>query len=140
VRDDDEGAAGAGEEALEEGQPVEVQVVRRLVEEQHVEAGEEDRGQGDPGALSTRERLRRGVEPLLRDSDLGRGRSGARLEVVAAECQEAVERVGVVGAARRIVGERGSKLVDPASGFGDSGAAREVVQHGLSGAQVRLLG
>ncbi len=45
-----------GEEPLQALQPVEVEVVGGLVEEEGVVAGEQDPGEGDPGGLPSRER------------------------------------------------------------------------------------
>ena len=42
----------AGDEPLQPGQPVQVQVIRRLVQQQHVEAGQQQCRQPDAGGLS----------------------------------------------------------------------------------------
>ena len=43
-------------ELLEAIEPLEVEVVRRFVEQEHVEAREEDRGEGHTRGLTARER------------------------------------------------------------------------------------
>ena len=54
---DDHGAAGAlGDEALQPCQAVEVEVVGRLVEQQHVEAGQQNRGQRRARSLAAGKR------------------------------------------------------------------------------------
>ena len=75
VRDDGEPTREAVEEALEPVEPVEVEVVRRLVEQEHVEAGEQDRGQPGARRLAAGERRRLLLE---RDGEpeLGAGRPG----------------------------------------------------------------
>ena len=62
VRDDREPARESVDEAFEPVEPVEVQVVRRLVEQEHVEAREQDRRQPGPRRFAARERRRLLVE------------------------------------------------------------------------------
>src|SRR4029453_12981031 len=57
VADQDDGAVLGGQEPLEAGQAVEVEVVGRLVQQQHVEAGEQDGGQPGLDPLAAREPL-----------------------------------------------------------------------------------
>ena len=64
VRDDDERAGMRGERPLEPGETAEVEVVRRLVEQEHVEAAAEDAGERRPRLLPAR--LARAVA-LLRE-------------------------------------------------------------------------
>ena len=91
VRDDDEPAREPVDEALEPVEPVEVEVVRRLVEQEHVEARQQDRRQRGPRRLAAGERRRLLVE---RDGEpeLGARRARPRLEIAAAEREEALER------------------------------------------------
>ena len=98
MRDDDEGGFGRRDEPLEALEPVEVEIVRRLVEQEHVVAREEDRGQREPRGLAARELLHRPVEPDGQP-ELGEHRGRARLEIAASECEKAVER-GRVALAR----------------------------------------
>ena len=91
VRDDDEGGFRRRDEPLEALEPVEVEIVRRLVEQEHVVAREQDRGQRQPRGLAARELLHRTVEPDGQP-ELGEHRGRARLEIAAAEREKAVER------------------------------------------------
>ena len=133
VRDDREAACEAVDEALEPVEPVEVEVVRRLVEQQHVEAREQDRGQPRPCGLTAGERRRllfeRDGEP-----ELGAGRACPGLEVGTAERKEALER-GRVG-----VGAPGGGVpLDSRLRLGDAGAPRQVREQRLAGTPVVLL-
>ena len=79
------------EEPLEPAQPREVEVVGRLVEQEDVEAREQDRGERGAGRLAAREG--RELAPGARaEADVGQDGPGAGLEVLAAEGEEAVER------------------------------------------------
>ncbi len=62
VRDDDERARPRVEQVFERGEHVGVEVVRRLVEDQHVRLLEEDEQQLQSALLTTREVLHRGRE------------------------------------------------------------------------------
>ena len=76
MRDDDEAGSKAVDEALQQVEPGEVEVVRRLVEQEDVEAREQDRRQPRPRALSAGDRPERPVEQRG-EPDLG-ARSRAR--------------------------------------------------------------
>jgi hypothetical protein len=111
VRHERERAGTLVQEPLQALEPVEVEIVRRLVEEQEVEAREEDR----------RERRSRGLAPgegrrlLLerdRQPELGADRPRSRLQVAAAQREEAVERRGVRVALRRVGGEGRAELLE----------------------------
>jgi hypothetical protein len=80
VGDDDERAAIGLEEPLEAREPVEVEVVRRLVEQEHVEPGEEDRSQSDARGLAARDALEPAVE-VDPEPQLGEARPRASPEV-----------------------------------------------------------
>jgi hypothetical protein len=91
VRDEHERAAVRLEEALEAAESVEVEVVRRLVEQKDVEPGQEDRREPDPSGLAARKALARPPE-VEREPELGTDASRASVEVAASERQIAVER------------------------------------------------
>ena len=61
VAHDQHGARERAEEALQPSQPGQVEVVGRLVEEQHRRPGEKDAGQHDPGLLTARELAEHGA-------------------------------------------------------------------------------
>ena len=73
VRDDHHAAAAPFDHLLEAGEAVEVEVVRRLVEQGDVEAGEEDGSQRDAGLLPARERVDRLAAGAGWESHLARG-------------------------------------------------------------------
>ena len=99
---DDHGAAGAlGDEALQPCQAVEVEVVGRLVEQQDVEAREQDRGQRGARRLAAGERdglevEQGGIEPEVAQDGLR-----ALLEVAAAEREPGLEAPRRSGPPRR---------------------------------------
>ena len=74
VRDDDQPAVAALEERLEQRQPVDVEVVGRLVEEQDVGLGEQDGSQAAPGQLAAGEGRGLAVEQRPRPDRAGRPR------------------------------------------------------------------
>ena len=73
------------EEALEPVEAGEVEVVRGLVEEEHVEAGEQDRGEVGPRRLPARERGHLEVEDAFGQAEVGEHRADAGVEVGGAE-------------------------------------------------------
>ena len=119
-------------EALEAG---EVEVVRRLVEQEHVEAGEHDRGQARPRRLPARERGHLEVEDAGREPEVGAHRADAGVEVGRAEREVALERVGVRVVGARAPGRPSARRrgVERVLGVGrDPGAPGEVRAHGLA--------
>ena len=139
VADDDRRRAEPGDEPLEALQPVQVEVVRGLVEQQHVVARQEQRGQPRTGGLPAGQRRHRHVQ---RDAEPDVVRDGARtfLEVRAAEGEPAVQREGV-----RVVGARGAGAerlrgrVHLVLRTGDPGPAGEERRDRLPGPPVGLL-
>ena len=133
VGDDREPARESVHEAFEPVEPVEVQIVRRLVEQEHVEAREQDRRQPGPRRLAARERRRLLVE---RDGqpELRARRARPRFEICASQREEALERGSV-----RIGAPAGGVALDRRLRVGDAGAARQVGQEGLPRAPVVLL-
>ena len=90
MRHEHERAAVRLEEGLEPLEAVEVEVVRRLVEQKDVEPGQENRGEPDARGLATGEALARPPE-VEREPELGGDASRASLEVAAPERQVPVE-------------------------------------------------
>ena len=78
VRDHDDAPADTVHEALQPLEPVEVEVVRRLVEAVDVVARQQQDGEPRTGRLSARERVDPQIEPL-REAELGRDRRKAGL-------------------------------------------------------------
>ena len=95
MRHDDDRARGLVHELLQPVETGEVQVVGRLVEQQDVEAAEQDRRERGARRLPAREHRDLDVEPVGGQAEIGAHRADARVEVVAAEREELLERVGV---------------------------------------------
>ncbi len=133
MRDDCHPAREAVHEALEPVEAVEVEVVRRLVEQEQVIAREKDPGEGCPSRLAARERRRL---LLQRDgeAELGADRPGACLQVGAPERQETLERCGVCVRPPVV-----RVLLDVRLGSGDAGAPRQVREQRLAGTALVLL-
>ena len=138
MRDEHDAGGEPVEEALEPLEAREVEVVRRLVEQEDVEAREQDRGERGAGrfAAGQRRHLAVGAPP---ETDVRRARRRPRLEVLAAEREEAVERVRVGARELRLGAEPGRERVHLLLGCADAGAPREVVAHRLARARLRLL-
>ncbi len=139
MADDDRPGRQPGHERLQPLQPVEVEVVGRLVEQEDVEPAEQQGGEPGPGGLAAGEPGHRRCQ-VDREPQVGGGRVGPLGEVGAAERQPAFQRVGVgVGRARLVVGQRPGRRVHPAGRRGDAGPPGEEVQHDLARAPLRLL-
>ena len=138
---DDHGAAGAlGDEALQPREAVEVEVVGRLVEQQDVEAREQDRGQRGTRGLAAGERHGLEVQQRRVQPEVAQDGLRARLQVGAAEREPGLERLGVaVRGAGRIAREIVRGGLDERVGGGDAGAPRQVVVQPLAGRAVGLL-
>jgi hypothetical protein len=132
----------AGQEPLQAGQAVEVEVVGRLVQQQHVEAGEQDGGQAGPDPLAARQPGQGDLEDVGVQADVGQDLRGAGVVVVAAEGEEAAQGV-VVGlqlAPARGVADGGQGGLHGLLGHGQAGAPAQVGGGGLAREGVRLLG
>ena len=93
-----------GEELLEPREAREVEVVGGLVEQEHVEARQQDRRKRRARRLPTRQRARREIELRLREPEVVAHRTHPRVEVGATRREIPVERGGV-----RVVGARGRR-------------------------------
>ena len=91
VRDEDDRTREAVDERLELREPVGVEVVRRLVEEEEVGLREEQRRERGTRRLAAGEAVEGPVE-VDAEPEPRTGRRRARLEVAAAERQEPRER------------------------------------------------
>ena len=94
VADDEEGAAIAAQELHEPAARVDVEVVRRLVEEEDVAPREQDAGELDAPSLTAGEHREREVDAVALDAETGDERAYLRLR-----------RVATVGA-ERLLGAR----------------------------------
>ncbi len=115
---------------------VDVEVVRRLVEAQHVGAGEQDAGQLDPATLPARQRADRLLQPGVGDAEAGGHRPRLALGRVAAvraerlfgvEVPRHVALVGVLLHGDAQLLDADHLVVDAAAGqhVGDAAAAVE---------------
>jgi hypothetical protein len=138
--DDRQRGLGAAGEGLEPLEPVEVEVVGRLVEQQHVEACEQDATERHSCRLSPGQHSRGAGRELSSDPEILERLGGPRFEVAASEVEPAVERrgVGVVCAWAPVGESLGCGLERPA-GDGHAGAASEEVEHRLAWPPVGLL-
>ena len=98
-------------------QPVVVEMVRRLIEQDDIEAGHREPGETGPRELPAGERQGRAVEQVLAEAELGGGGGQPGVEVGAAEGQPPVER-GRVGV------DRGEVAVGESCRHGDRARAR----------------
>ena len=128
-------------ELLEPVEPREVEVVRRFVEQEHVEARKEDRSQGHARGLTARERRRALVERVGRQPDVGEDHPDPSLEVGATEREPPFER-GRVQVVPALVarGERIRRPCEGLLGIGHPGAPVEQRPHRLAVAPLGFLG
>ena len=139
VRHEDDGGRRLAEEALQHVVPVEVEVVRRLVEEQHLEARQQDRGERGPRGLAPRERARRLLESLCGKPESGADGPRARRQIRAAQREEPIQRGGVPLGQLRLAPEARRERVHGLLGFEDAAAAGEVAEQRLAVLDVGLL-
>ena len=94
VGDHDDAGPEAADERLQPLETGEVEVVRRLVEEHHVEPAEQQRGEGRTSRLTARERGHQGVQTEV-ETELGQHCGSTVLEVGRTARQPVVQRDGV---------------------------------------------
>jgi hypothetical protein len=128
------------DEALQPVEPVHVEVVGGLVEQEHVETGQQQGRQLGAGRLPAREAHHRAGQQARRQAEVVGHRPGAGVEVGAAQRHPPVEGggVGVVGA-RLAVCQRRGRGVERRVGLGHARAPRQQAGHGLARARVGLL-
>ena len=135
VTHDDDATGEVVEEPLEALQSGEVEVVGRLVEEEHVEPAQQDRGQRRARGLAPRERVGGNVEQVLGHSEVGDHAAGARVEIGSPGTEVRVERsaVGVgdgVVARGRCQGR--GRALELRLGRGDARSAGQERRQGLA--------
>jgi hypothetical protein len=140
VRHDHQRRVEAEDEPLEPVEPVEVEVVGRLVEQEDVEPGQQKGGELGAGGLSAREAGDLAIERRGRQAEVGGHGGDAGGEVGAAQRHPAVEGRGVAVGGGGILGvESSGRRVEGGRGLGDPGAPGEHRPHGLAAARVGLL-
>ena len=129
VTDHEEAAAEGAQELHEPLLGVDVEVVRGLVEEQEVAAGEEDARELHAPALAARQRGDGQVEPVGAEAEAGRDPPDLRIGRVAAGVAEGIlgVAVGADVAGRCVVGHAAVQLVEAAAG-GVEAASRQHVR------------
>ena len=132
VADDEQRAAERAQEVHQPFLGVDVEVVRRLVEQQQLVAGEQDARELDAAPLATGERLDREVEPVGRQAESGGDAANLRLGCVAARVAELLLGVRVrAHVLRRRVGvDRGVELGKAMRGAVEAAARQHVRQRG----------
>ena len=120
VRDEDHGGVDRRQLALEPLEALDVEVVRRLVEQQQVGVARERAAERGARQLAARERLELPVEVVVAEAEPAQHRGGAVAPVPAAGVLEARLRLAVaahrrvvVGAARHRLLELAQLLLDP---------------------------
>ena len=129
----------AVDELLEEVQPLDVEIVRRLVEQVDVVARQEQCGEADASGLAARQRRHRQVEGHV-EADVVDHLHDALVEVGAAQRQPRLEglRVVVVGTGQRI-GEGVRGAIELGLGGDDTAPSGQVQAHRLAVAALVLL-
>ena len=130
MRDEDDRGVDRLELALEPLEARDVEVVRRLVEEQQIGVAAERAGQRGSRQLSARECRERALEVVRREAEVARDRVEPLSPGVAARVLEARLRLGIAPECRRLVVAGGHRLFEPAQlplGGGQVGRAREDV-------------
>ena len=128
MRDDQHAAVKAGQERLEPGEAVEVEVVGRLVEQQDRRLGEQHAGQQRPRRLAAAEVAERRVERHVRDAEGVAGAVEPCLQRPASERVEALLRLAVSGQRSRLVQARlePRQLAAQRPGLAERGAEQAV--------------
>ena len=138
MRDDDQRCVDFLEKPLEPLETVEVEIVRRLVQQQDVVPRQQDRCERGPCRLTTGQARRVSIERDL-ETELAEDRARARVEVTAAQDEESRQRplVAVVaGLARR---ERRRSFAQLLLRCGNTRAALEQPSQRLTPACLGLL-
>ena len=138
MRDEHDTGREPVEEALEPVEAGEVEVVRRLVEQEHVEAGEQDRGERRASRLAAGERRELALGAPA-EPDVVEHRARAGVEVLAAEQEVALERLGVGARQLRLGVEPRRERVHLVLRRADARAPREVAAHRLARPRLGLL-
>ena len=138
MRDEDDTGREVVEEPLEPREAGEVEVVGRLVEQEDVEARQQDSRQRGAGRLAAGE-ARHLALGARAEPDVAQDGAGARLEVLAAEREEAVEGIAVGDGELGLLAEPARQLVHRVLRGADAGAPSEVGEHRLALAGLRLL-
>jgi len=140
VTDDDAARTHPGDEPFQPSQAVEVEVVGRFVQQEHVEAGEEQRRQADPSRFPAGEHRQPFVQQPFRQAEVRPHIGHTRVEVGRAQRQPTVECIAVRIARISVAGShRRSRRVQRRRRRGDPGASFQMLAHRLV-STLRFLG
>ena len=149
VGNEEKGSGPGGELLLEPGDRVDIEVVGRLVEDQHVGFGEEQAGQRHAHAPTTRELADGTVAVGVLKSETGENLAGVGLEGVAAHRLVLALDLAVLGEQRVVgVGVRrsvrvGDRSFEPMEFLGQvghlAGAGQHLFEHRTSGGVDEIL-
>ena len=138
VRDHDQRCVDFLEKPLEPLETVEVEIVRRLVQQQDVVSRQEDRCERDACGLTTGQARRVSVEHEL-EAQLAEDRPRARVEVTAAQEEESRQRPLVAVVAGLVRRERRRSFAQLLLRCSNTGAALQKPSQRLAPARLRLL-
>ena len=132
VTDDHAASAHVGDEPLQPGEPLEVEVVGRLVEQEHVEPREEERRETNASSFATGEHRQPLVQQSLGQAEVGPHIGHARIKVGRTQRQPPVECIAVLVACVGIAsGHRCSRGIQCGGRCGDARSSFQVLAHGL---------
>ena len=122
VRDEDDGVRIVGEILLEPVAGLEIEVVRRLVEQQQTGPAEQELGERDAHLPAARERLGRLLHVLLREAEAAQDGVDLQVDAVALEPPEALLQIAVAAEHPRVLGLVRAVVGEPILERGDLGA------------------
>ena len=138
--DDDDAAGGLDDEALEALEAGEVEVVRRLVEQDDLEAGKQDARERHPRRLASREGGGRLPEDLARQTEIVGGHTHPGVEVSGTQAQPVIKCHAVTILCARLTGGKSRRgCFELEIRICDTGSAGERHEHGLVRVPLRLL-
>ena len=141
MADQDGSGPQAPHEPFQDLQPGDVQIVGRLVEQEDVVAGQQQRGEVDTGRLATRQAGHRLAADVAGQSEGSEDPGGALLNVRTAQGEPALECGGVgVVRSRLLLDQQRRGLVQVLQRAGDAGAPGDEAVNALTRAPLRLLG
>ena len=142
VADDHNAGVQGVDPALQAIEPIEIEVVGRLVEQVHIEARQQQGGESDPRAFPARQRGGRLVEQLRRQTEVVPHPGDASIEIGSAQRQPALQGDVVASGRPRVgalAGESVSGGVQLGGCRGDAGAPVEMVTNRLGAIATALL-
>jgi hypothetical protein len=141
VAHDHQTAAPPRKEVLETIEPVEVEIIRRLVEEKKIVERKQEGGQGRASPLPSRERRGRELEQAGREPEVVEHARRPRLEIGSSERHVALECDGVpIFGPRARGGKSLARRLELGLGAGDARPASQQLGQGFGTVALGLLG